>query len=148
MRRRSDNGDEMHDAFGSQGRGGNRSYGAGGGYYSAPTDRIKETNHNIMEMQNNAHIDDLSDQVGIDYYFHSIRNGGEECLSFIPRSIQHSGVCRTDVHDGYVYFIVLDTEMRADQRNLWTKRNVSSRSIGNLVNLSGMQGCTRTVYYR
>lgn len=67
MRRRSDNGDEMHDAFGSQGRGGSQSYGAGGGYYSAPTDRIKETNHNIMEMQNNAHIDDLSDQVGIDF---------------------------------------------------------------------------------
>lgn len=59
MRRRPDNGDEMHDGFGSQARGG----GSGGGYYSAPTDRIRETNHNIMEMQNNAHIDDLSDQV-------------------------------------------------------------------------------------
>lgn len=65
MRRRPDNGEEMHNAFGSQGRG-TRNYGgaAGGeGYYSAPTDRIRETNHNIMEMQNNAHIDDLSDQV-------------------------------------------------------------------------------------
>lgn len=47
----------MHDGYGSRGAGG------GGGYYSAPTDRIRETNHNIMEMQNNAHIDDLSDQV-------------------------------------------------------------------------------------
>lgn len=60
MRRRPENGDEMHDGYGSQGRGGG---GSGGGYYSAPTDRIRETNHNIMEMQNNAHIDDLSDQV-------------------------------------------------------------------------------------
>ncbi|CAB1118752.1 unnamed protein product [Ectocarpus sp. CCAP 1310/34] len=60
MRRRPENGEEMHNAFGSQGRGGSST---GGGYYSAPTDRIRETNHNIMEMQNNAHIDDLSDQV-------------------------------------------------------------------------------------
>ncbi|CAN0114488.1 unnamed protein product [Scytosiphon promiscuus] len=59
MRRRPENGDEMHDAYGSQGRGGS----GGRGYYPAPTDRIRETNHNIMEMQNNAHIDDLSDQV-------------------------------------------------------------------------------------
>eukprot|EP00903_Cladosiphon_okamuranus_P011059 g10440.t1 len=57
MRRRPDNGDEMHDGYGSRGGG------SGGGFYSAPTDRIRETNHNIMEMQNNAHIDDLSDQV-------------------------------------------------------------------------------------
>ena len=57
MRRRPENGDEMHDGYGSRGGG------SGGGYYSAPTDRIRETNHNIMEMQNNAHIDDLSDQV-------------------------------------------------------------------------------------
>lgn len=61
MRRRPENGDEMHDAYGSQGRGGTGN--SGGGYYSAPTDRIRETNHNIMEMQNNAHMDDLSDQV-------------------------------------------------------------------------------------
>lgn len=60
MRRRPDNGDEMHDGYGSQVRG-----GGSGGYYSAPTDRIRETNHNIMEMQNNAHIDDLSDQVTV-----------------------------------------------------------------------------------
>lgn len=57
MRRRP--GDEMHEGYGSQSRGD----GSGGGYYSAPTDRIRETNHNIMEMQNNAHIDDLGDQV-------------------------------------------------------------------------------------
>ncbi len=63
MRRRPENGDEMHAGYGSQGRGG----GSGGGYYSAPTDRIRETNHNIMEMQNNAHIDDLSDQVSSGY---------------------------------------------------------------------------------
>lgn len=65
MRRKPENGDKMHNntAYGSQGRGGTRSYGSGGGYYSVPTDRIRETNHNIMEMQNNAHIDDLSDQV-------------------------------------------------------------------------------------
>lgn len=61
MRRRPENGDEMHDGYGSQGRGG--AGNSGGGYYSAPTDRIRETNHNIMEMQNNAHMDDLSDQV-------------------------------------------------------------------------------------
>lgn len=61
MRRRPENSDDMHNnnAYGSQGGGGYR----GGGYYSAPSDRIRETNHNIMEMQNNAHIDDLSDQV-------------------------------------------------------------------------------------
>ncbi|CAM9363180.1 unnamed protein product [Pylaiella littoralis] len=58
MRRRPETGEEMH-GYGSQGQGGD----SGGGYYSAPTDRIRETNHNIMEMQNNAHIDDLSDQV-------------------------------------------------------------------------------------
>lgn len=65
MRRRPENGDEMHNnnAFGSERRGASRNYNGGGGYYSAPTDRIRETNHNIMEMQNNAHIDDLSDQV-------------------------------------------------------------------------------------
>ena len=51
----------MHDAYGSQGRGG--ADNSGGGYYSAPTDRIRETNHNIMEMQNNSHIDELGDQV-------------------------------------------------------------------------------------
>ena len=58
MRRRPDNGEEMHDGYKSQGRGGSH-----GGYYSSPTDRIRETNQNLMEMQNNAHIDDLSDQV-------------------------------------------------------------------------------------
>lgn len=63
MRRRQENGDEMHDGFGSKGRGGGGGSNSGGGYYSAPTDRIRETNHNIMEMQNNAHMDDLSDQV-------------------------------------------------------------------------------------
>lgn len=62
MRRRPENGDEMHEAYGSKGRGGGAT-NSGGGYYSAPTDRIRETNHNIMEMQNNAHMDDLSDQV-------------------------------------------------------------------------------------
>lgn len=63
MRRRPENGDEMHGAYGSQARRGGRN--DSGGYYPAPTDRIRETNHNIMEMQNNAHIDDLSDQVRI-----------------------------------------------------------------------------------
>ncbi|CAM9168158.1 unnamed protein product [Ascophyllum nodosum] len=58
MRRRPDNGEEMQGGYGPQGRGVGH-----GGYYSSPTDRIRETNHNLMEMQNNAHIDDLSDQV-------------------------------------------------------------------------------------
>lgn len=51
----------MHGSYGSQGQGAARNDGQG--YYSSPSDRIRETNHNIMEMQNNAHIDDLSDQV-------------------------------------------------------------------------------------
>lgn len=61
-RRRPDSADEMSGGYGSQGRN-NRGYRSAGGHYSGSTDRIKETNHTIMEMQNNAHIDDLSDQV-------------------------------------------------------------------------------------
>lgn len=117
MRRRSDNGDEMHDAFGSQGRGGSQSYGAGGGFYSAPTDRIKETNHNIMEMQNNAHIDDLSDQVDINYtdMIVQYRSGGRGCLSY--RAYYYCTL-RTYIFERYGCFFAPDKAMRADQLNL------------------------------